>query len=650
MLSIPNIPVFLIAPGHHAACALTRSVALDSRSRRPQAVQPDEGQESLKAIFYTAYHPAAPLIESGSVTPIHVGRAGAPAPLPGMIGDDSGDHISDRNAAYCELTGLYWAWKNDKSATHLGLMHYRRVLDMENAHPERTETFVGQFDSHSWLAGLDHWLEGLADIDLVIPRAHVMGRTLADNYRGGHHPQDWDLTRQIIAEQYPADLAAFDAAAGKYEVRLGNMFLMRRDLFEAYCAWLFDILMRLEAMDVDRHAYSGQQSRYLGYVAERLLTVWVEKLQTEQPDLKVHEVGILNLSQALIVPWMRGDALNGRSHVNIAFAADRAYLPHTAAMLASLLEHADTTRQLNLFFLHSNIEPADRALLHEVLTPRPHARLYEINAGMTFEDSYRSASRAPSNSTYNRFLLFDLLPDLERLLYVDVDMIFCGDVAEIWDTDIGEAPLAAVTDHIMTRTLTGPTPTIDANVPDLYRYQHDQLGLSDADIARYFNAGLLLLNFRAMDLPQVGADLMEMAQSGRYLFRDQDIMNAYFKGRTATLDARYNVFNTMLEGYARVPRAGHAEAMIARRDPLIIHYAAGDYKPWNGVAVPMAMPYWAALIKTPFYAEVLAALPVNARKQAGKRNLAVRGGIALAERFPGLRPYLMRGYAWIRRG
>ena len=355
----------------------------------------------------------------------------------------------------------------------------------------------------------------------------------------------------------------------------------------------------------------------------------------------MHEVGILNLSRALVTPWMRGTALNGPEHVNIAFAADRAYLSHTAAMLASLLEHADPTRRLNLFFLHSDIEPEDRALLREVTAPYPQATLYEVSAGTTFEGSYRSASRAPSNTTYNRFLLFDLLPDLERLLYVDVDMIFCGDVVEIWDTDIGDAPLAAVTDYIMTRTLTGPTPTIDPKVPDLYRYQRDVLEMDDTQIARYFNAGLLLLNFAAMDLPRVSADLMQMAHTGKYLFRDQDIMNAYFKGQAQTLPARFNVFNTVLEGFGRVPRAGHAEAMEGRKDPLIIHYAAGDYKPWNGVSVPMAPPYWQALSRTPFFAEVMAALPANAKKQVNQRNLVVRTGIAVAEKFPGLRPLLM---------
>lgn len=599
-------------------------------------------------MFYTAYHMAAPLISSAHVQPIHVGRARSAAPVADMIGDDTGDHISEKNAEYCELTALYWAWKNDTTSRHIGLMHYRRVLDMNNAHPQRAETRVNRFDSRDYLAALDDWLGTHPDIDLVVPRVHTMGRTMADNYRTGHHPQDWDLTRRIIEQHHPDDLGVFDDVSAQYAVRLGNMFLMRRDLFDTYCAWLFDILSRLEAWDVDRTQYSVQQSRYLGYVAERLLTVWVEKLARTQPDLKVYEVGILNLSEALIIPWINGAQFNGAGDVNVAFAADRAYLPHTAAMLASMLEHADDTLQLNLFFLHSNIDPADLEMLREVTAPYPHATLYLINAGAAFEDSYRSASRAPSNTTYNRFLLFDLLPGLKRLLYVDVDMIFCGDIAEIWDTEMGDAQVAAVTDYIMTRTLTGPTPTIDPRVPDLYQYQRDTLEMSNAQIAQYFNAGLLLLNLDAMDLPRVSADLMKMAHTGKYLFRDQDIMNSYFKGRTMQLPARFNVFNTVLSGFGRVPRAGHAAAMAGRRDPLIIHYAAGDYKPWNGLPVPMAQPYWNALIKTPFYAEVIAALDANAKKQIASRGLVVRAALRVSEQYPALRPVLLRGYAKLK--
>ncbi|MDW4498862.1 DUF4422 domain-containing protein [Sulfitobacter sp. D35] len=597
--------------------------------------------------IYTAYHKSAPLLESDIVTPIHVGRALHDKRLPGMIGDDTGDNISAKNQGYCELTALYWAWKNDRDATHIGLMHYRRVLDYDNAHSGQAETFVARFDIPDWLDRTETWLGANADVDLVLPRPHVMGRTLAENFRTRHRAQDWDRTREIIAERYPEDLADFDKVSAAYEIRLGNMFIMRRALFDAYCGWLFDILERLEATPLDRETYSPEQSRYIGFVAERLFTVWVEKIKRDQPELRLHETGILNMSRAVILPWMTGPALNGPEHVNVAFAADRDYLPHTAAMLASLLEHADPKRVLNLFFLHSDVGEAARAMLREVLIGYPNARLHEMNAGATFDEAYRSKSRAPSNTTYNRFLLFDLLPDIERLLYVDVDMIFRGDVAQIFDTEMGDHPLGAVTDHIMTRTLTGTTPTIDPAVPDLYDYHRQTLGLNDAQIARYFNAGLLLFNFKAMDVKATGAALMKMALEGQYMFRDQDVMNAFFKDSVLTLDARYNVLNTVIEGYNRVPKANHAEAMAARRDPVVIHYAAGDYKPWNEDAVPMAAHYWHALMRTPFFAEVTSGM--QSRASLRTRGTIVRGGIALANRFPALRPFLMRTYAQIRR-
>jgi lipopolysaccharide biosynthesis glycosyltransferase len=602
----------------------------------------------LKAKFYTAYHMAAPLIDSVHVVPIHVGRAEA-APLANMIGDDTGENISSRNASYCELTALYWAWKNDHDATHLGLLHYRRVLDLENSNPDKTEIIVSRFETAEWAARNDAWLSANPDVDMIVPCKHVMGRTLAENYRRGHHPQDWDITRQIIAEQYPEDLTVFDDVSSQANIRLGNMFLMRRELLDSYCDWLFDILGRLENWDVDRSRYSAQQARYLGYVAERLLTVWVEKMGRTRPDLRLHEASIINLSSALVLPWASGDAFNSETEINIAFAADRAYLPHVAAMLASLLTHADKTRRLNLFFLHSDVPDLDREMLREVLLMHPDVHLHEINAGGAFEESYRSASRAPSNTTYNRFLLFDLLPDLKRLLYVDVDMIFCGDVAEIYDTEIGTAPVAAVPDFIMTRTLTGKTPTIDPDVSDLYQYHRDRLGLSDDQIETYFNAGLLLFNFTVLDVKATGKELVKMAREGRYLFRDQDILNAYFKGQVHCLDPRFNVFNTVISGFSRVPKGNRAAALAARHDPVVIHYAAGDYKPWNGKPVPMAAAYWQALSHTPFFSEVIAKIRPKGGGHRQKKNVAVRAGLAIAERHPSLRPFLMRTYAQIRR-
>lgn len=96
-----------------------------------------------------------------------------------------------------------------------------------------------------------------------------------------------------------------------------------------------------------------------------------------------------------------------------------------------------------------------------------------------------------------------------------------SDVGAMFDTDMSGAEIGGATDWIMTRTLTGPTPTADPNTPDLGAYHYEILGLSNAQIARYFNAGALLLDFKAMgDVAVRGADLMSHVEGGRYLFQD----------------------------------------------------------------------------------------------------------------------------------
>ncbi|MBU2980666.1 DUF4422 domain-containing protein [Lentibacter algarum] len=601
---------------------------------------------------YLAYHKPAPLFANDTFVPIHAGRAGR-EPFLGLTGDDSGDNISQKNQTYCELTALYWIWKNDKTSAFKGLMHYRRVLDFGNIRPTgKAEQSVGALHIPDWQNTADAWLEAnLEDCDIVLPRLHQMGRSIEGNYAQAHDRADFDLARAAVAKFFPEYLNTFNEVVKVNEVRLGNIALMRSELFDRYCNWLFTILEHVEAGEVDRSRYNTYQQRYIGFLAERLFTVFVAHEQAVNPALRLRELTILNLAKSVVTPHSSGNALNTAGQVNIAFSADSAYLPHAAAMLRSLLDHADASRPLNLFFLHSGIKPAEMQVLEMMLAEHPNARLEPINVGNRFDKSYRSSSRAPSNATYNRFLLFDLLPDVEKLLYIDVDVIVRRDITALYDTEMGEAKVAAVTDWIMTRTLTGVFATADPDVPDLYKYQREKLGMQDHHIARYFNAGVVLFNFKAMgDLAKVSSDLMARVDAGGMLFRDQDILNAYFKDDLLMLDPRWNVFNSVVEAYGKVPASNFQTAMQARKDPWLIHYADGAYKPWRPVSVPMSEHYWQALIRTPFYGKVLAeqTQPRVERQLARKRSAVVKAGRALSEQVPILRKPLLKFYALVR--
>lgn len=194
--------------------------------------------------------------------PLHVGREGKKAL--GYIGDNTGDNISSKNANYCELTGLYWAWKN-LDADYLGLVHYRRHFTTKEARGTKEERVITKDELK---AILKH-----TDVVLPTPRNYYI-ETNYSQYVHAHHAEDLDITREIIKEKYPEYLLAYDMSMKKTYGHRFNMFIMKRDKFNAYCEWLFDILFELEKR-LDISDYNQNDARVFGFVSERLLDVWL---------------------------------------------------------------------------------------------------------------------------------------------------------------------------------------------------------------------------------------------------------------------------------------------------------------------------------------------------------------------------------------
>ena len=210
--------------------------------------------------------------------PIQVGKAISSVDL-GITGDDTGDNISEKNPSYCELTGLYWAWKNLKNTDIIGLCHYRRYFDF---HGQTRRGFP-------WTA---YKTDRFGDLDLSIPQkildavqkgAVVMAKprtyrnTLFVEYCTSHISDDIRLLHNVIKVSQPQNIqdAFFKIVYQGNKLRHFNMFIMRWDLFDLYCSWLFPLLGTMEG-GIDISHYSTAQKRIFGYMAERLLNVWVE--------------------------------------------------------------------------------------------------------------------------------------------------------------------------------------------------------------------------------------------------------------------------------------------------------------------------------------------------------------------------------------
>ena len=186
---------------------------------------------------------------------IHVGRA-ISSDL-GYTGDDTGDNISSKNMNYCELTGMYWLWKNHQCDI-IGTCHYRRFfLEKER------------------LLTKEYIEKTLKSYDIIVPQCNMVKEgSLKEQYYHMHCKEDWDICRQVISEKYPDYVNAFDWMQNSKVINFCNMMIARKSVYDSYCEWLFDVLFEVEKR-IDIDGKDDYQKRVMGFLSERLLKVWL---------------------------------------------------------------------------------------------------------------------------------------------------------------------------------------------------------------------------------------------------------------------------------------------------------------------------------------------------------------------------------------
>lgn len=208
--------------------------------------------------------------------PIHVGKEGKQDL--GYIGDNTGDNISIKNPNYCELTAIYWAWKNLK-ADYIGLVHYRRYFTKHN--------FRSCEKKKQDILLKNDFKNILNDVDIIVPdKRKYYIETIRSHYNHSYYEKDLNETENIIKEIYPEYSTAFNKVMNRTWAHMFNMFVMRKDYFDEYCEWLFTILFELEKR-IDISNYTTMEARVFGFISELLLDVWLETKQIKYKEINV---------------------------------------------------------------------------------------------------------------------------------------------------------------------------------------------------------------------------------------------------------------------------------------------------------------------------------------------------------------------------
>lgn len=171
--------------------------------------------------------------------------------------DNTGDNISSKNASYCELTALYWLWKNvlsksdEACADYYGLFHYRRMLDISDEDNVRLKE---------------------NDVDVILPFPMLHEPSAFEHHTRYIKDLDWDAMCKAVEELYPEYAARMETVFSRPYLYNYNMLIAKPEVLTEYCEWLFPILERVEELSEPKGW--ERSDRYIGYLGENLLTLY----------------------------------------------------------------------------------------------------------------------------------------------------------------------------------------------------------------------------------------------------------------------------------------------------------------------------------------------------------------------------------------
>ncbi|WP_109078719.1 DUF4422 domain-containing protein [Aggregatibacter kilianii] len=530
--------------------------------------------------IFTCYHKPSPIFESECIIPIHSGKSISNQEL-NIIGDNSGDNISERNKSWCELTVLYWMWKN-VDADYYGLFHYRRFLnfnklgggyDIFNDFSKQSLREFGWDDTkiRSVCSQYDVLTSPIWNIHPVGLPSYKM--TNYDFYAKEHFAKDLDKVVDIISIKYPEMYPYVLKSLYSKECFFANMMIMNKKYFNEYCDFLFNILFEAESI-TDISEYDSYQKRIWGFIAERLSNCYLEYIKSRDYNLKYTQLGMVfgifdknefsreEIEQNIISMRETSKDLIVGDVINIVFSIDDNYARYCAVAIKSILDFVNKDQKIHFYIVHdpNKLSEKSKAFLSSFEDFSIRFTFIKVNnADFNF---YPLNREHISVATYYRLALPKLLPDtVNKIIYLDSDIIVLDNIAKLWNESMDSSPIAGVLD--------------EGGVLQIRR-----LGLPLSH--NYINAGITLMDInklRSINLDHLFSRIL-YENYDLITLQDQDIINIAFSNNIKKLPLRWNVQSRMYKQNELEYAYSQKELEEAALCPAIVHFSDRN-KPWQ---------------------------------------------------------------------
>ena len=569
-----------------------------------------------------ACHKPSELPKNDLFVPIQVGAALAKNRLDGVEYDNSGDNISEKNPAYCELTAQYWLWKNVE-ADYYGLCHYRRFLCFKDTGSERdlrnqiTASVLNENNMHRF--GLDDEKKMRSIIeenDAVIGEEqyvpylytpHGNQKTAYEHWvahdRALIMKKDLDLMLKILTEVSPKIGKAAREYLGTKNFLGFNCFILKKELFDELCEIEFEVLKRLEKQ-VDTSTYCQQLSRIYGFMGEIISSSYFYYLsQSHKYKIKrvplvyfsyTEPVDLMPVQKKKVIPVIFNAADLRPEYFAIEWKSfvenvEKDYFYDAVAVIdgnckfkKEFMNEIQNKENISLRFVDAN---AYRGYYNELYG------LWNDNGGSNKEDISDHFSLLP-------FLPF-IFKEYGKAIVVGENNIFCESIASLWEQSGDmEGAICAPKDVLMISLIND----IYVETAELRfkRYIKDYL--------KIFSTNIMVWDFaksrEMMSEKNVAAEYKNLDKTiKRKLIDKNELMNRIYEGNFEFVGQEYNVLydsnEFLIKQLPYMPLLDYQELMKARSNPVVVSYMPND--PWEDVVYNEAtVLFWQFAYKTNF--------------------------------------------------
>lgn len=592
-----------------------------------------------------ACHKPSELPENSLFLPVQVGAALAKKPLQGVTPDNQGEHISQKNPSYCELTAQYYLWKNVE-ADFYGLCHYRRYLCFKK-NPAARRNNRGQIEAGMLNAfNLERFgLEDEAEMRRLIEKSDAItgeyqqvnrlytprgAQSTAYKHWVAHDralikQADLDRMLEILSEVSPEVGRAAREHLNSGQFLGFNCFVLKKELFNELCEIEFKTLERLEKeVEVD-DTYGSQLSRIFGFMGEIISSAYFYYL--EQTGRKVRHLPLVYFNHT--DPAEDYAPLKDAIPVLFNHAENNPF--RFGVIWQSFLNYIDKTRKYDVI-LFASLTPELKQTFQEMAAPHKNVSLRFLDssaykAGLTDRfklrntNTYKDPADLSDHLSALPFFPF-ILKNYQKMLVFDENILIADSIAGLWDEYSGVKEMIAAPPSIYMR----------ARINDIYfetaeRYLRTQM----KEPLSYFSINTFIWDFQqyreAFSEKQI-AKLCRPPQDAKRLRHKEEVMNILCEENVLELPLRWNTWyetnDHLTYQLPYAPNRLYKELKSAQQAPGVISYIFNE--PWDPGQNGLSKRFWAAARQTTFYEECLdyGTLLLIERAKHTKGNLLLR--------------------------